>query len=229
MLSSAGSREFNLCAYVTNFSLKLSPHARGYSRMCQMSILEYRICRPDSTIGSSGVRSRWWSRLVCLANKKEKQNQNPITSWEICQSISSWHANHSPYINLIGFDVSNRISDKRHLLLAHARQAHANPSQHGNGWEQCLQELRLHTMFLVAIEHRYTVDFDMAYRRGFQGLRDGFERFRRIIQMDNPITDFQRVEQSGNRSERRVLMEKYHPLVSSSVINEKRNRRPIKI
>lgn len=84
-------------------------------------------------------------------------------------------------------------------------------------------------MFLVAIEHRYTVDFDMAYRRGFQGLRDGFERFRRIIQMDNPITDFQRVEQSGNRSGRRVLMEKYHQLVSSSVINEKRNRRPIKI
>lgn len=98
-----GAGEFNLCAYVTSFSLRLSPHAPVCWRMCQKSILEYRIYRPDSTIGSSGERSRWWSRLVCIDGKKTggKQNRNPIRRVEkICQSISDMRTTHLISISL---------------------------------------------------------------------------------------------------------------------------------
>lgn len=96
----------------------------------------------------------------------------------------------SPYINLVGLNVSNRISYKRHLFFTHARQRHTNPSQHWNRRQECLQKLRLHTMLLVSIQNWYAIDFNVAHSWWFQCFRNGFKCFGSIIEMNYPITNF---------------------------------------
>lgn len=180
--------KFNLCAYVTNFLHQFSPHERGYLRMCQKSILEYRIFHRDSMIGSSNERFQWWSRWVCL--RIENKIAIRLNSKVSIKTYKNSCSLHSPYINLIGLDVSNRISYERHLFFTHARQRHTNPSQHGNRRQECLQKLRLHSVFLVPIQYWYAINFDVAYRRWLQCFRNGFECFRCIVEMNYPITNF---------------------------------------
>lgn len=143
---------------------------------------DWVIKRTFSIVESLSLFLFWNESKIEIRLKVGREKKN-------CQSILEMRS-HSPYINFIGFDVSNRISNKRHLLFAYTRQTHANPSQHGNRRKQRLQELRLHAMLLTPIQNRYAINFNMAYRRRLQCFRDGFESFRCIIQMNYPITDF---------------------------------------